>query len=61
MRLPVDEQIVHVKDVGFIHCRKLGQNQIAPFCHGGLAANPLEGGQLPADPKVTLKIARVRQ
>lgn len=57
MRLPPDEQIVHVKDVGFVHCRKLGQNQIAPFCHG-LAANPLEGGRLPADPKVTLDIRK---
>ena len=58
MRLPPDEQIVHVKDVGFIHCKKLGQNQIAPFCHGELADNPLEGGQLPADPKVTLNIKK---
>ena len=41
MRLPLDEQIIHVKDIGFIHCRKLGQNQIAPFCHGKLADNPL--------------------
>ena len=61
MRLPVDEQIIHVKDVGFVHCRKLGQNQIAPFCHGGLAPNPLEGGQLRPDPKVSLKIRRVRR
>ena len=61
MRLPVDEQILHVKDVGFVHCRKLGQNQIAPFCHGGLAPNPLEGGQLPADPKVRLNIRRARR
>ena len=58
MRLPPDEQILHVKDVGFVHCRKLGQNQIAPFCHGGLAANPLEGGRLPPDPKVTLPIRK---
>ena len=47
MRLPPDEQIIHVKDIGFVHCRKVGQNQIAPFCHGELADNPLEGGQLP--------------
>ncbi|MCB2012812.1 MAG: type IV secretory system conjugative DNA transfer family protein [Geminicoccaceae bacterium] len=53
MRLPVDEQIIHVKDVGFIHCRKIGQNQIAPYCHE-LADNPLEGGRLPADPLITL-------
>ena len=61
MRLPPDEQIIHVKDLGFIHCRKLGQHQIAPFCHGGLAPNPLEGSQRPADPKVRLNIRKVRR
>lgn len=60
MRLPPDEQIIHVKDLGFIHCRKLGQHQIAPFCHGGLAPNPLEGSQRPADPKVRLNIRKAR-
>lgn len=54
MRLPPDEQIIHVKDVGFIHCRKIRQNEIAPYCHD-LARNPLEGGVLPPDPKVTLE------
>ncbi len=29
MRLPPDEQIIHVKDVGFIHCRKV---QAGPDC-----------------------------
>jgi type IV secretion system protein VirD4 len=53
MRLPPDEQIIHVKDVGFIHCRKIRQNEIAPYCHD-LAPNPLEGGVLPPDPKVFL-------
>lgn len=57
MRLPPDEQIIHVKDVGFIHCKKLGQNRIAPFCHE-LATNPLEGGTLPPDPLVTLKVTK---
>ena len=61
MRLPPDEQIIHVKDLGFIHCRKLGQHQIAPFCHGGLAPNPLEGSQRPADPRVRLNIRKVRR
>jgi len=59
MRLPPDEQIIHVKDIGFIHCRKLGQNQIAPLCHE-LADNPLEGGQLAPDPKVTLPLRRIK-
>jgi type IV secretion system protein VirD4 len=53
MRLPPDEQIIHVKDVGFIHCRKIRQNELAPHCHD-LAPNPLEGGVLPPDPKVFL-------
>jgi type IV secretion system protein VirD4 len=60
MRLPLDEQIIHVKDIGFIHCRKLGQNQIAPFCHE-LADNPLEGGQLSPDPKVSLPVRRIKR
>ncbi len=53
MSLPVDEQILHVKDVGFIHAKKITQNQIAPGCFE-LADNPLEGGRLPPDPKVDL-------
>ena len=53
MRLPPDEQIIHVKDVGFIHCKKIRQNEIAPSCFD-LADNPLEGSRLPPDPKVTL-------
>lgn len=57
MRLPPDEQIIHVKDVGFIHCRKIRQNEIAPYCHD-LARNPLEGGVLPPDPKITLTTGR---
>lgn len=54
MRLPRNEQIVHVKDVGFIHCLKLQQNEIAPYCYD-LAANPLEGRPFDPSPKVTLK------
>jgi type IV secretion system protein VirD4 len=53
MSLSDDEQIIHVAGVGFIHCRKIRQNQIAPYCFE-LAPNPLEGGRLPPDPKVAL-------
>jgi type IV secretion system protein VirD4 len=53
MRLPADEQILHVSDVGFVHCKKIRQNQIAPHCFD-LGDNPLEGGRLPPDPVVTL-------
>ena len=58
MRLKPDEQISHIKDVGFFHCRKIQQHQIAPFCHGELADNPLEGPQRVADPRVTLDIKK---
>ncbi|WP_425088882.1 type IV secretory system conjugative DNA transfer family protein [Stappia sp.] len=55
MRLPADEQILHVKDVGFIHARKIRQNEIAPTCFD-LADNPLEGAAMTPDPKVTLPV-----
>ena len=60
MCLPYDEQILHVKDVGFIHAKKIQQNQIAPFCYE-LADNPLEGGQLPPDPKIDLSQANAKK
>lgn len=53
MNLDPTHQIIHVKNVGFIHCRKLFQNEIAPYCYD-LAINPLEGGVLPPNPKVEL-------
>ncbi|WP_424975337.1 type IV secretory system conjugative DNA transfer family protein [Dinoroseobacter sp. S124A] len=59
MRMKPNEQLIHVKNVGWILCEKVGQHQIAPFCHGELAANPLEGAQRPADPKVTIDIQKV--
>lgn len=54
MRLPEDEQIIHVKNVGFIHCKKIRLNEIAPYCYD-LAPNPLEGGILRPDPKIKLE------
>ncbi len=53
MMLPGDEQIIHVADVGFIHAKKIGQHQIAPYAHE-LGNNPLEGGRMTPDIKVTL-------
>ncbi len=53
MRLSDDEQILHVAGVGFIHCRKIRQNQIAPYCFD-IGDNPLEGARLTPDPVVTL-------
>jgi type IV secretion system protein VirD4 len=60
MRLPADEQILHIADVGFVHCRKIRQNEIAPYCFD-LADNPLEGGRLTPNPKVTLPTPEKRQ
>ena len=57
MSLPVDEQIIHIAGLGFIHCRKISQNQIAPTCFD-LGDNPLEGGRLEPDPKVTLPTSK---
>ncbi|MCO5081761.1 MAG: type IV secretory system conjugative DNA transfer family protein [Rhizobiaceae bacterium] len=54
MRLPPDEQIIEIPGVGFIHCKKIRQNQIAPYCWF-LGDNPLEGAALKADPRVTLR------
>lgn len=56
MRMKPNEQLIHVKNVGWILCHKVGQHQVAPFCLGEIAVNPLEGSQLPPDPKVTIDI-----
>ena len=53
MRLPGDQQIIHVKDVGFIHARKIRQNQIGPYA-AALADNPLEGARLTPEPLIDL-------
>lgn len=53
MRLPPDEQILHIDGVGFIHCPTIRQNQMAPFCYE-LADNWLEGGRLPPEPVVVI-------
>ena len=59
MRLPPDEQILHIAGVGFIHCRKIRQNQIAPYCYD-LGDNPLEGRRLTPEPKVNLAAKKRR-
>ncbi|WP_228408524.1 type IV secretory system conjugative DNA transfer family protein [Profundibacter amoris] len=61
MRMRPDEQLIHVKNVGWILCNKVAQHQIAPFCHGELADNPLEGPQLPPDPKVSIEIKKAHR
>lgn len=59
MQLPPEEQILHIVDVGFIHCKKIRQNQIAPYYYD-LADNPLEGGRLEPDPLVEIPVATGR-
>ncbi|WP_454610489.1 type IV secretory system conjugative DNA transfer family protein [Labrenzia sp. MBR-25] len=54
MRLPDDEQIIYVTGVGFIHCLKVRQNELDPFCHY-IDPNPYEGGVLPPNPKIILR------
>jgi type IV secretion system protein VirD4 len=53
MAMPADQQLVHIKGLGFFVARKIGQQQIAPFCHL-VAENPIEGGRLAPDPIITL-------
>lgn len=53
MSLPRDHQLLHLRGIGFVLCRRVFQNEIAPYGHH-LAENPMEGGRLPPDPKVTL-------
>ena len=53
MRLPPDEQILHVAGVGWVHAKKVRQNQIMPYA-AELGDNPLEGAAMPPDPKITL-------
>jgi len=53
MMLPKDEQIIHVKDVGFIHAKKIRQNEVFPYAED-LLDNPLEGGRLTPNPKIIL-------
>lgn len=53
MAMRSDEQLIHVKGLGFYLAKKIGQQNIAPYCDM-VAANPLEGGKLAPDPKVTL-------
>lgn len=53
MSLPDDEQVIYIAGVGWKHCKKIRQNQIAPTCFD-LGINHLEGGRLEPDPIVTL-------
>lgn len=53
MAMPPTEQLVHIKGVGFFVAKTISQQNIAPYCNL-IAENPLEGGRLKPDPKITL-------
>jgi len=55
MSLPDDEQVIYIAGVGWIHCKKIRQNNLAPTCHD-LGINPLEGGRLKPHPLVALPV-----
>jgi len=55
MAMKPHQQLLWVKGVGFILAEKLVQNQQAPFCYH-YAPNRIEGGVLPADPRITYKL-----
>ena len=59
MAMPADQQLIHVKGLGFIIARKIGQQQVAPYCHL-VAENPIEGGRLSPDPILTLSTPKGR-
>lgn len=53
MAMPRDISLNHVVGVGFFLSRLPSQQSIAPYCNL-IGANPLEGGKLTPDPKITL-------
>ena len=55
MAMPKEHCLVHIKGVGFLVLNTVSQENIAPYCDL-LTENPLEGGRLPPDPKITLAV-----
>lgn len=55
MAMSADEFLGHIKGLGFFLGKKISQQNIAPFCDW-IAPNPIEGGKLPPDPTITLKL-----
>ncbi len=49
LAVPRDQQLIYIQGLGFILARKVGMQNIAPFCFE-VAENPMEGGILPPDP-----------
>ncbi|MEM1150490.1 MAG: TraM recognition domain-containing protein [Pseudomonadota bacterium] len=59
MAMPPTRQLLHIKGVGFFMAGTYAQNEIAPYCHR-IAANPLEGGRLPPNPKIRLALPKIK-
>lgn len=55
MAMPKEHCLVHIKGVGFFVLNTVSQENLSPYCNL-LAENPLEGGRLPPDPKITLAV-----
>lgn len=55
LRLKPDEQILHIKDFGWLRCKKVRQNMIAPYAFD-LGDNPLEGAAMSPDVRVRLPV-----
>lgn len=55
MAMPKSEQIILVKGVGAIHALTISQQNMDPYCNL-IGVNRLEGGVLPPDPWLTLKM-----
>ncbi len=53
LRLPKDEQIILIKDLPPIKCKRLPYHYV-PEWHAMIDDNPLEGGKLPLDAKVSI-------
>ncbi|MGH1464133.1 MAG: type IV secretory system conjugative DNA transfer family protein [Cognatishimia sp.] len=55
LAMPRDQQLIYVKGIGFILARKVGMQNVDPFCHR-VGLNRIEHGTLPADPWITFKL-----
>ncbi|GFE50527.1 hypothetical protein So717_22800 [Roseobacter cerasinus] len=53
MAMPKEQCLVHIKGIGFMVLNTVSQENIAPYCDL-IAENPLEGGRLAPDSKMTL-------
>ncbi len=55
LSMPRDQQLIYVKGIGFILARKVGMQNVDPFCQL-VGFNKIEHGTLPADPWITFAL-----